>query len=47
MLSILAEGHAVVHTGKIKWVYEGKEKEGSVEWSEKDLHLEIEIQLTK
>ncbi len=46
-MSILAEGDAKVHTGSIKWTYEGREREEMVEWSEKDLHSKIKIQLTR
>ena len=44
---ILAKGHTSVHTGSIHWKYKGKEREETVEWSKKDLHSEIEIQLSR
>ncbi len=42
-VSILAVGHTKVHTGSMPWIYEGKEREETVEWTEKDLHTEIEV----
>jgi hypothetical protein len=44
-VSILAERHTKVHTGSMPWIYDGKEREETVEWTEKDLHTEIEVQL--
>ena len=29
------------------WIYDGKEREETVEWTEKDLHTEIEVQLLR
>jgi hypothetical protein len=46
-VSILAEGHTKVHTGSMPWIYYGKEREERVEWTEKDLHIEIEVQLLR
>ena len=46
-VSILAVGHTKVHTGSMPWIYEGKEREETVEWTEKDLHTEIEAQLLR
>jgi hypothetical protein len=46
-VSILAVGHTKVHTGSMPWIYEGKEREETVEWTEKDLHTEIEVQLLR
>ena len=46
-VSILAEGHTKVHTGSMPWIYDGKEREETVEWTEKDLHTEIEVQLLR
>jgi len=46
-VSILAVGHTKVHTGSMPWIYEGKEREEMVEWTEKDLHTEIEVQLLR
>ena len=46
-MSILAQGHTKVHTGSMPWIYEGKEREETVEWTEKDLHTEIEVQLLR
>jgi hypothetical protein len=34
-VSILAEGHTKVHTGSMPWIYDGKEREETVEWTEK------------
>ncbi len=39
-VSLLAVGHTKVHTGSMPWIYEGKEREEMVEWTEKDLHTE-------
>ena len=44
---ILAVGHTKVHTGSMPWIYEGKEREEMVEWTEKDFHTEIEVQLLR
>ena len=44
---ILAKGAAKVHIGSIQWTYKGKEREETVEWSEKDLYLGIGIQLSR
>ena len=44
---ILAEGHTKVHTSSMSWIYDGKEREETVEWREKDLHTEIEVQLLR
>jgi hypothetical protein len=46
-VSILAQGHTKVYTGSMPWIYEGKEREETVEWTEKDLHTEIEVQLLR
>jgi hypothetical protein len=46
-MSILAVGHTKVHTGSMHWIYEGKEREETVEWTEKDLHTEIEALLLR
>ena len=46
-VSILAVGHTKVHTGSMPWIYEGKEREEMVEWTEKDLHTEIEVKLLR
>jgi hypothetical protein len=46
-MSILAAGHTKVHTGSMHWIYKGKEREETVEWTEKDLHTEIEAQLLR
>ncbi len=46
-MSILAEGHSSVHTGSIQGMYKGKERKETVEWSKKDLHSEIKIQLSR
>ncbi len=46
-VSILAEGHTKVHTGSMPWIYDGKKREETVEWTEKDLHTEIEVQLLR
>jgi hypothetical protein len=43
----LAVGHTKVHTGSMYWIYEGKEREEMVEWTEKDFHTEIEVQLLR
>ena len=34
-VSILAVGHTKVHTGSMPWIYEGKEREETVEWTRK------------
>jgi hypothetical protein len=44
---ILAEGHTKVQTGSMPWIYDGKEKEETVEWTKKDLHTEIEVQMLR
>lgn len=46
-VAILAEGHAEVFTDRCKWRYPGKDKDEIVEWTEKDIHKELEIQLTR
>jgi hypothetical protein len=46
-MSILAEGHTKVHTVSMSWIYDGKEREETVVWREKDLHTEIEVQLLR
>jgi hypothetical protein len=46
-VSLLAVGHTKVHTGSMPWIYEGKEREKTVEWMEKVLHTEIEVQLLR
>ena len=46
-VSILAQGHTKVYTGSMHWKYEGKEREETVEWTKKDLHTEIEVQLLR
>ena len=47
IVSILAVGHTKVHTGSMPWIYESKEREETAEWTEKDLHTEIEVQLLR
>jgi hypothetical protein len=42
-VSMLAEGHTKVHTGSMPWIYDGKEREETVEWTEKDPHREVEV----
>ncbi len=44
---VLSKGCTKVYTGNIPWTYEGKEQEENVEWMEKDLHSEIEMQLAR
>ena len=46
-VSILAQGHTKVYTGSMPWIYESKEREETAEWTEKDLHTEIEVQLLR
>jgi hypothetical protein len=46
-ISILAEGHAEIFTDKVEWEYEVGERKETVAWAEKDIHSEIEIQLTR
>ena len=47
-VSLLAKGHSKVYTGCIQFMCDEKEnKEETVEWTEKDLHLEIETYLTR
>ena len=45
--SILAEGHSVIHTGSTQWMYDSREKEETVECSEKDIHSKLEILLIR
>ena len=46
-MSILGEGHAEVFTNSIEWEYEAGKRKEKVEWMEKNVHSEIEIQLTR
>ncbi len=45
---MLAKGHSKFYIGSIQFTYDGKEnKEETMEWTEKDLRLEIETYLTR
>lgn len=46
-VSMLADGHSEVHVDKIQWKYSDDKKEETVEWSEKKINKEIEIQLAR
>ena len=46
-ISILGEGHAEVFTKSIEWEYEQGKRKETVEWMEKDINSEIEIQLAR
>ena len=47
-MSLLAKGNSKFYTNSIQFKYDGKvDKEETMEWTEKDLHLEIETYLTR
>ena len=43
----MAEGHSVIDTGSTQWMYDSREKEETVECSEKDIHSKLEILLIR
>ena len=46
-VSSLAEGHSLVTASSIQWQYEKDKRAETVQWSDKDIHTEIEMQLTR
>ena len=46
-VNMLSEGHCKVYYGSIEFTYDGKEKGGFIEWTEKNINDEITVYLQR